>query len=106
MQPKRLHGSELIRLVKESLLQVPCEADIEALGHIKAIHQRKQGKRFSLAEHVEGLMFALLSNQRSWKGISDNEDKIKKIFFEFDLNEIVSRDGQCPAGGLGSRTRA
>lgn len=100
MQPKRLHGSDLIRLVKESLLQVSCKVDMEALGHIKAIKQRKQGKRFLLAEHVEGLVFALLSNQRSWKGISENEDKIKDIFFGFDPHKIVAREGQYFAQSL------
>ena len=94
MQPSQIHGSQLIRLVKETLREASCEVDIESLGHIRAIQQRKQGKRFALAEHVEGLVFSLLSNQRSWKGISDNEDNIKEIFFGFDPDQVMARDGQ------------
>jgi hypothetical protein len=100
MQQKQLRGKELIQLVKETLRQTPCKVDIEALGHIQAINQRKNGTSFKLAEHIEGLVFALLSNQRSLKCISDNEDKIKDIFFGFDPNEIVARDGQYFAQAL------
>lgn len=32
-----------------------------------AINKRKAGNSFSLSEHVEGLIWSLLSNQRPWK---------------------------------------
>lgn len=53
-----------------------------------AINKRKSGKNFSFDEHVEGLIWSLLSNQRPWKGISDNKDKITKIFHNFDYKYI------------------
>ena len=44
-----------------------------------AINERKNGKVFSFNEHVEALIWSLLSNQRPWKGISDNKNNILMI---------------------------
>lgn len=57
-----------------------------------AINKRKAGNSFSLSEHVEGLIWSLLSNQRPWKGISDNKDNIRKIFHNFDYNYIMNEN--------------
>ncbi|UKI57013.1 MAG: hypothetical protein L6V81_06285 [Clostridium sp.] len=55
-----------------------------------AINKRKAGKiSFSFDEHIEGLIWSLLSNQRPWKGISENKDNlIKKYFIIFDYKYI------------------
>lgn len=53
-----------------------------------AINKRKAGKFFSLDEHIEGLIWSLLSNQRPWKGISDNRNNIIKIFHNFECKYI------------------
>lgn len=55
-----------------------------------AINERKNGKDFSFDEHIEGLIWSLLSNQRPWKGISDNKNNIRKIFHNFDHDYILS----------------
>ena len=54
------------------------------------VTERLNGKAFTLSEHVEGLIYSLLSNQRNWKGIEDNIDDIRNIFFDFDVNKIKS----------------
>ena len=53
-----------------------------------AINARNSGKQFSINEHIEALIWSLLSNQRSWKGISDNKEKIRNIFNNFDISYI------------------
>lgn len=53
---------------------------------------RKAGKVFTLSEHVEGLIYSLLSNQRPWKGIVEHLDKIKNIFFQFDVEKIKATE--------------
>ena len=57
---------------------------------IGKVIERRNGKTFTLSEHVEGLIYSLLSNQRNWKGIEDNIDDIRNIFFDFDVNKIKS----------------
>ena len=57
-----------------------------------AINERKNGKVFSFNEHVEALIWSLLSNQRPWKGISDNKNNIRKIFHDFDYKYILNTD--------------
>jgi len=52
------------------------------------IEQRKNGREFSLSDHVKGLIYSLLSNQRPWKGIVANMDKIENIFYNFDVDKI------------------
>lgn len=61
------------------------------LGPLK---ERKNGKIYSISEHVEKIVFALLSNQRPWKPIADNRKNINDLFHDFDVNYIKSNDYQ------------
>ena len=47
----------------ESMLQ---EAHIsyDALTHLEWIEQRKNGKTFSMSEHIRAMIYAMLSNNR------------------------------------------
>lgn len=60
--------------------------------HLEKIEKRKSGKEFSFCEHLETLIFALLSNQRPWKQIADNYLNIKQIFNDFDKEYIKNTD--------------
>ena len=51
---------------------------------IRNINRRASGQPYSLTDHVSALVFSQLSNQRPWKGIQENAEKIKSIFREFD----------------------
>lgn len=57
----------------------------KSLDKIKA---RQSGKQFTFSEHVEGLIYSLLSNQRQWNRIDENLDKIEAIFFDFNIDKI------------------
>jgi len=52
------------------------------------LRQRKEGKKFSLEEHIEAMVFAELSNQRPWKQIAENEEKIRQIFHDFNVDYL------------------
>lgn len=60
--------------------------------HLEKIERRKNRNEFSFKEHLETLIFALLSNQRPWKQIADNYLNIKNIFNNFDKEYIKSVD--------------
>lgn len=39
-------------------------------------------------EHIKSIIFSLLSNQRPWEPIAENEEHIDEIFFQYDLERI------------------
>lgn len=55
---------------------------------LEAVEARKNGKIFSFEEHLKGLIFSLLSSQRSWSEIHANRSYIEKLFFNFDKEKI------------------
>lgn len=55
---------------------------------LNALNDRKNGKNYYLSDHICSMVFALLSNQRPWKHIADNQEKIKTLFNNFDVDFI------------------
>ena len=66
--------------------------EIPVICSVKKVIERKNGKKFTLSEHVEGLIYSLLSNQREWKKIDENTNQIEEIFFSFDVGKIKNTD--------------
>ena len=58
------------------------------------IIERKNGRKFTIEEHISSLVYAELSNQRPWKPIADNMDKINEIFHNFDPEYIKNTPGE------------
>lgn len=59
------------------------------LTHLEWIQQRAEGKTFSMSEHIRGMIYSLLSNNRPWDGIEENIDRIDEIFFGYDKDKIL-----------------
>lgn len=51
-------------------------------------NDRKNGKKFSDKEHLQALIYALLSNQTKWSNIAPKLELIKDIFFNYDLDKV------------------
>lgn len=51
--------------------------------------RRLEGGVFSFKDHIKGMIYSMLSNQRPWKPISDNLRNIDKIFFEYKKDSIL-----------------
>ena len=56
----------------------------------QAREKRKNGVVFPLTEHVRGMVYAMLSNNRPWKGIEENIEKIDAIFHDFDIDYLLT----------------
>jgi endonuclease III len=65
---------------------VDYERDLRSV--MKNVRRRAAGERFSLSEHLEGIVFSLLSSQRPWEPIEQNREKINAIFKDFDVEYI------------------
>ncbi|MDO5828865.1 MAG: hypothetical protein Q4Q25_01810 [Methanocorpusculum sp.] len=64
------------------------------------MQQRKDGKIFTIEEHIKGMIFSLLSAQMVWKKIEENEQQIDELFFHYNPQEIKERDWQYFVNGL------
>lgn len=67
---------------------------------LNALNARKNGKNYSLSDHICSMVFALLSNQRPWKHIETNRANINNLFHNFDINYIKKTDYQNFVNGL------
>ena len=86
--------SQLVRLLKRSLAaqQVDYELVIKRFGQVRASEDRARGREFALSDHVRGLVRSLLSNQRPWRRIEENLERIDSIFFAYDPTKIKKAD--------------
>lgn len=64
----------------------------EQMGHLVWIKERENGKKFSFSEHLRGLIYAQLSNQRPWFQIQNNLSLIDEIFYHYDADKILEQD--------------
>ncbi|MGH9603852.1 MAG: hypothetical protein ACRD24_15840 [Terriglobales bacterium] len=70
------------------------EQEIKAFGQVAASEARASGRVYGLRDHVCGLLFSQLSNQRPWKPIAQNEERIRQIFFDYDPDALQQADPQ------------
>ena len=72
----------------------------EELEYFLPFRERKEGKKFTFSEHLSGLIYSLLSNQRPWGPIAKNTGNIDKIFYGFDKDIILNTDKDIFSQGL------
>jgi endonuclease III len=53
---------------------------------------RKGGYKFTFEDHVEAMVLSLLSANRPWKQIEDNISNISRIFKQYDVDYIMSKN--------------
>lgn len=88
MEKKYAEFGEIIKTMKDN------NYNYNRDNILKAYNSRKKGKKYSLTDHVEAMVFSLLSNQRPWNTIETNRSNIKKIFKDFDVEYIKKTDYQ------------
>ena len=73
-------------------------ADID--GKKSKMQLRAEGKKFTMREHVEGMILALISGQNKWYRVERQLDNIQKLFCDYEANEILKHDGDYYLQGL------
>src|SRR5229473_6523811 len=90
----RLDANEFTLRLQRTLTaqRVDYKRVIDEFGQVRASEERARGREFGLRDHIRGLVLSLLSNQRPWKPIADNLDRISSIFLDFDPAKIKDAD--------------
>jgi endonuclease III len=73
---------------------------IDIDNEVSKMDLRAQGKEFSLSEHIEGMVYSLLSAQTVWANIEHNMFGIRKLFCNFNAEEIKQHDFSYFVDGL------
>ncbi len=66
----------------------------------EALTKRKAGHVFTKEEHLKGLIYSQLSNQRPWEGIVPHFSEIDALFFQYDYERIKQHDGKYFENGI------
>lgn len=61
---------------------------------------RAEGKTFTTEEHMQGMIYSLLSAQTVWANIERNFKNIDRLFFEYDIVKIKTQDYMYFVNGL------
>ncbi len=70
-------------------------------GEVTPMDDRKNGKKFTLSDHIKGMIYSLMSAQTVWANIERNKPRIDKIFFQYDYKKILEHDYQYFVDQLG-----
>ena len=92
MQLKSTDKYPEFKALLDALIENNIDYESDMKSVMKNVIRREKGERFTLSEHLEGLVYALLSSQRRWEGIERNRAKINAIFHDFDLKYLKSVD--------------
>lgn len=59
---------------------------------LKEIKLRRDGKKYTLRDHVRGMVYSLLSSQTKWHRIESHLTEIDKLFYDYDPVSILASD--------------
>ncbi len=65
---------------------------VKISDEITPMDLRKNGKFFQLEEHIQGMIYSLMSAQTVWANIERNKPNIDKIFFQYNPEKILEKD--------------
>lgn len=72
---------------------------------LKNIKKRERGEEYSLSEHIDAMVFSLLSSQRDWRPIERNADRIREIFHNFDVDWLHATATERPQAIIDELTK-
>lgn len=61
---------------------------------------KRETQGLSVSDHVKAMVYAQLSNNRPWKQIENNVERINEIFFDFDTNALKGVASEVLVGNL------
>ena len=64
------------------------------------IEKRKTGKKYTIRDHLRGMIYSLLSNQTKWYRIEPHLLEIDKLFYDYDPKMLLAADPEHFCQGL------
>lgn len=68
--------------------------DSKGLRYESTLNQRKEGKKYSICEHIRALIYATLTNQTKWHRIESHLMEIDELFLNYDPVILKSTSGE------------
>lgn len=65
---------------------------VKVSGEVTPMDLRKNGKKFTLQDHLQGMIYSLMSAQTVWANIERNKTNIDRIFFNYNPEKILEKD--------------
>lgn len=59
---------------------------------IPEIVNRKNGKKYTIQDHIRGMVYSLLTNQTKWSRVEPHLQEIDTLFYNYDPDKILSED--------------
>ena len=82
-------GQTYLDVIKDFLEQKGLLYDSYMLKEIKL---RRDGKRYTLRDHVKGMIYSMLSAQTKWYRIENHLTEIDKMFYGYDPDSIMTAE--------------
>lgn len=68
---------------------------VEIDGSIaKSIADRKAGKRYTLSDHLRGLIYSLMTNQTEWSRIVPHLAEVDRVFMDYDVEKLKNASAE------------
>lgn len=64
------------------------------------IKRRKEGKTYSINDHIRAMVYSMLTNQTKWHRVEPHLSEIDKLFFDYDAEAILETDPEYFCNGL------
>lgn len=78
---------EILNRIEEMLQEK--HISVETMTHLEWIRERTAGRQFSMSEHIRGMIYALLTNNRRWDQVEKKLGEIDCIFFYYDKERLL-----------------
>ena len=82
-------GQTYLDVIRDFLEQKGLLYDSYMLEEIKL---RRNGKKYTLRDHVKGMIYSMLSAQTKWYRIQEHLTEIDKLFYDYDPDSIMTAD--------------
>lgn len=82
-------GQTYLDVIRDFLEQKGLLYDSYMLEEIKL---RRNGKKYTLRDHVNGMIYSMLSAQTKWYRIQEHLTEIDKLFYDYDPDSIMTAD--------------
>ena len=92
----RIVGQNAVSKAGDYLQVIREYLDSKGLGYNTSltaeIEKRKAGKQYTIRDHIQGMIYSLISNQTKWYRVEPHLSEIDELFYNYDPEKILHTD--------------